>query len=65
MKVKEFLTNDPFVNLKHVAREMWPNNKASDTYISKKLNGALPWTEKDEAKAKKVLKRLSEQISNL
>ena len=65
MKAKDFLLNDSPVNLKYVAGKMWPTNKSADTYMSRKLNGDRPWTEKDEQKAIEVLNELADRIKSL
>lgn len=65
MKAKEFLTNEPSVNASAIANKMWPTNKSAKTYMSRKLSGDRPWTEKDEAKALEVLNELADRIKSL
>ncbi|MGJ1499639.1 hypothetical protein ACR79R_20165 [Sphingobacterium spiritivorum] len=65
MKIKEFLTNGGAINLRYVAAKMWPTNKSADAYMSRKLNGDRPWTDKDERKAKQILNDLADLIKEL
>ncbi|QEL01553.1 hypothetical protein FKG96_12300 [Olivibacter sp. LS-1] len=67
MDVKEFLKTNPDINLASIASKMWPTNKSAKTYLSRKLSGEgdRPWTDKDSAKAKEVLKQLSDEIQRL
>lgn len=65
MKAKDFLINDPSINTGFIASEMWPTNRSAKTYMSRKLNGERPWTEKDEDKAKEVLNHLADRIKEV
>lgn len=58
MTMVEFLKTEPNINLKEVAKLMWPNNKRSNVYLSMKLSGARPWTTTDTELAKKALDKI-------
>lgn len=49
----------------NVAKDMYPNNKDAKTYLSRKLNDKLPFTDKDAEKAKAVLTELADRIARL
>jgi len=59
------LLRNPLLILAAVAREMYPNNKGSLTYLMKKMDGKLPFTEKDSKRAMDVLWRLKSNIDKL
>ncbi|HLT86472.1 MAG TPA: hypothetical protein VKZ57_02715 [Sphingobacterium sp.] len=63
-KVKEFITDQNMIHQSHIAFRMWPNNVSADSYLRQKLKGVLPWTAKDEQKAKAVLKYFAKIIRN-
>lgn len=65
MDFKEYLINTCPVDLSVIAARMWPNNAASKIYMSMKLNGKRPWTEKDNLLAKKVINELGEELKAL
>ena len=65
MKAKDLLLNEPAINASVIANKMWPTNKSAKTYMSRKLNGDRPWTDKDEQKAIEVLNELAERIKAL
>jgi hypothetical protein len=60
MDFKDYLLTQKEFQLSALAFRMWPNNKAADTYLSKKLNGLddRTFTAKDEILARKALKEL-------
>lgn len=62
MKVKDFLLSEDCINLKAIANKIWPDNKAAEAYMYRKLSNDRPWTEKDEEKAKAALKALADRI---
>lgn len=66
MTVKEYLlTKNEAVSQAYIARKMWPENPTSKSYLSNKLAGRLPWTEKNEEDARKILHDLGIELSNL
>ena len=65
MDFKEYLRTSCPVDLAIIAAKMWPTNAAAKTYLSMKLNDKRPWTEKDNALAKKVLNEIGIELSNL
>ncbi|HLT86475.1 MAG TPA: hypothetical protein VKZ57_02730 [Sphingobacterium sp.] len=64
-KSKDFLVQHRWLNLKTLAHEIYPTNKSAETYLSRKLRGVRPWTEKDEIKAKKALIRIAKKLEKL
>lgn len=68
MVIKEYLLNTDEVSLKYIAKEMWPNNKSANTYLTTKLKGKNPkrqWTQSDENLAREVLHNLGIKLQNL
>lgn len=65
MKVRDYLISQNAVTLAYVASQMWPGNKSAKVYLSKKLNGALPWTQADEESALEILRKLGEELRGL
>jgi len=65
MDYKDYLINHSPIELSYIAGKMWPENKAAKSYLSKKLSGERPWTEKDNALAKKVINELGDELSKL
>ncbi|WP_284464861.1 hypothetical protein [Chryseobacterium sp.] len=71
MDLKKFLEDNPIINTAQLAKEMWPENKSSRSKLSNKLNenivgsGKQRVTEKDIEDAKRVLKKLSDNIDKL
>jgi hypothetical protein len=67
MDIKTFLLESNEINLTAIAAAMWPKNKESRSYLSKKLNGLdeRSFTQKDEKKALEVLQDLAKRINNL
>lgn len=65
MNLKDYLIEQKEIKLSFIAESMWPTNKGAKGYLSKKLNGDLPWTEKDNEMAKRVLIELGEKLINL
>jgi hypothetical protein len=64
MTVMEFLKTSP-IDQKYIADRMWPKNKNAKVYLSMKLSGIRPFTQKDADLAMKVLKELGVKISEL
>ena len=58
MDFKEYLLTQKDFMLSALASRMWPDNKSADTYLSVKLSGKRPFTEKDEQLARKALQDL-------
>lgn len=60
MDFKDYLQKQQHFTLVTLAAIMWPDNKTSFHYLSKKLNGlqGRKWTDKDEKLARKALKEL-------
>ena len=65
MDFKEYLINSCPVDLSLIASNMWPKNAAAKTYLSMKLNNKRPWTEKDNALAKKVINEIGYEMYKL
>lgn len=64
MDFKEYLLKQKDFYLSALAFRMWPANKSADTYLSVKLSGKRPFTEKDEDLARKALKELGVALVN-
>ena len=62
MTAKDFITNDKRISRKGIAKMIWPSNADAEAYLSRKLNGARPWTAADEKKALDVLAKLKLEI---
>lgn len=68
MDLKQFLEENPIINLSKLADKMWPENKSSRSKLTNKLNentvgnGKQRITENDLINAKKVLKKLADDI---
>lgn len=65
MKAMEYLKNSRAINASVIAEKMWPTNKTAKSYMSRKLNGERPWTDKDEQLAIKVLHDLGVELTSL
>lgn len=65
MDFKEYLTTVCPVDKAYIANRMWPENKAAKSYLSKKLSGERPWTEKDNDLAKRVINEIGIELSKL
>ncbi|MCL1671741.1 hypothetical protein [Elizabethkingia ursingii] len=71
MDLKEFLEDNPIINMSQLAKEMWPTNKSARIKLFNKLHekeagsGKQRITEKDMEDAKTVLKKLSDDINKL
>lgn len=66
MTVKEFLETSDQILLKGIAKEMYPGNADSASYLTRKLKGTgRPWTVKDSKLAKEALDKLSITINRL
>ena len=65
MTVKEYLISEKALNLSEIARRMWPTNGDAKTYLSRKLNDKLSWTDADAKNAKAVLDKMKVDISSL
>ena len=64
MSVQEYLKGCP-IDLSYIASLMWPNNASAKVYLSKKLNGDRPFTEKDKSLAIKALKQIGSDFSKI
>jgi hypothetical protein len=64
MSVEEYLKNCP-IDLRYIAGLMYPTNKAANSYLSKKLNGERPFTEKDAERAINALKSIGTDWKSL
>jgi hypothetical protein len=66
MTVKEFLNTNKLINLSALAKEMYPGNADSPSYLVRKLNDkGRPFTANDANKALAALKTMCVDISNL
>ena len=68
MNAKEFLKVEKSLNLTAIAENMWPDNKAAKSYLTRKLSdsgSSRPWTESDEVLASKVLNELAIRIAEI
>jgi Lon protease-like protein len=65
MDLKEFLISDKTLNRSELARRMWPSNKKPESYLSQKLTGMLPFTQKDAQRALKVLNEIAQDMNAL
>lgn len=65
MTVKEYLLTTTDINLAELARKMWPTNKNAKSYLSRKLSGDRPFTDKDAVLARKVLIELGHKLLSL
>lgn len=66
MTVKEFLETSDQILLKGIAKEMYPGNADSASYLTRKLKGTgRPWTGKDSILAKAALDKLAVSINDL
>lgn len=66
MTVKEFLETSDQILLKGIAKEMYPGNADSASYLTRKLKGSgRPWTDKDSKLAKRALDELAITINGL
>ena len=64
MDFKEYLLTQKEFQLSALAKLMWPDNKAADSYLSKKLNNldGRTFTVNDEILARKALKALGVKL---
>jgi len=58
MDFRGYLINQKVIRLSALAEKMWPGNKSSAAYLSRKLAGKLPFTAEDEKLARKAIKEL-------
>jgi hypothetical protein len=65
MDFKEYIINQCPIDKAFIAERMWPTNKGAKSYLSKKLSGERPWTEKDNALAKQVINDFGIELSKL
>lgn len=65
MTAMEYLKSSRAINASAIAEKMWPSNKTAKSYMSRKLNGERPWTDKDEQLAIKVLHELGVELTSL
>lgn len=65
MDYKEYLINTCPIDLSLIASKMWPSNSSAKIYLSMKLNGKRPWTEKDNLLAKKVINEIGHELKDL
>lgn len=64
MTVEEYLKACP-IDLSYIASLMWPKNASAKVYLSKKLNGERPFTEKDKTLAIEALKQIRSEIASI
>lgn len=65
MDLVNYLKVQTDLNLKEIAFKMWPKHKSANTYLSTKLNGGRPFTDKDKKKLRKILKELGLELIEL
>lgn len=71
MTLKEYLEKHPIINKAELARLMWPNVKGSAVRLNNKLkevvsgNSIQRITERDQAIAKQILKKLGHDAEEL
>ncbi|ASK29697.1 hypothetical protein CEY12_06085 [Chryseobacterium sp. T16E-39] len=71
MSLKDFLDNNPIINMSQLSNEMWPDNKNARIKLYNKLNekisgsGTQRITDKDLEDAKRVLNKLADEIKKL
>ena len=65
MDYREYLTNQTELQLTAVAKLMWPKNKNAKVYLSMKLNGTRPWTNKDDHLAKDAIQQIADKLTAL
>lgn len=62
MDVLTYLKTNKTLKLAQIAALMWPGNSDAKTYLSKKMNGKLPFTDEDAAAARQVLHDLGHKL---
>jgi hypothetical protein len=65
MDFKEYINKQCPIDKAFIAERMWPTNKGAKSYLSKKLSGERPWTEKDNDLAKKVINEYGHELTRL
>ena len=65
MDFKAYLIKQSALQLNSVARLMYPKNQAAHVYLSRKLNGNRPWTDKDNEKCRLALKKIAEELLSI
>jgi hypothetical protein len=65
MDYKQYLIDQKDLQLSAIANRMWKNNKNAKVYLSMKLKGDRPWTEKDNITAHAALVELGKVLIEL
>lgn len=65
MTVEQYLKDKCPIDLKRVAALMYPSNLSANAYLSRKLNGARPFTQKDTLAAINALKSIGAEWESI